>query len=64
MAKGDNSANFVVCLRNEGLEASLILGKLYRVLLDAKAQSESLVRVVDESGEDYLFRTSSSPRSK
>lgn len=52
---GDIKAIFVVCLRNEGFEASLTIGKLYRVLPDTKARSESLIRVVDESGEDYLY---------
>ena len=51
----ESRANFVVCLSNEGFEASLTIGKLYRVLPDTKARSESLVRVVDESGEDYLY---------
>lgn len=46
---------FVVCVRNEGFEASLDVRKLYRVLPDSKAAAQSLVRVVDESGEDYLF---------
>jgi hypothetical protein len=46
---------FAVCLDNDGNEASLILGKIYRVLPDARAAKDGLVRVVDESGEDYLF---------
>ena len=46
---------FAVCLKNTGNEASLILGKIYRVLPDAQAAKDDLVRVVDESGEDYLF---------
>jgi hypothetical protein len=46
---------FAVCVSNDGNEASLILGKVYRVLPDARAAKDDLVRVVDESGEDYLF---------
>ena len=46
---------FAVCIDNEGNEVSLILGKIYRVLADARASKDGLVRVVDESGEDYLF---------
>jgi hypothetical protein len=46
---------FAVCLKNTGNEASLILGKIYRVLPDARAAKDDLVRIVDESGEDYLF---------
>ena len=46
---------FALCLKNTGNEASLILGKVYRVVPDARAGKDDLVRVVDESGEDYLF---------
>lgn len=46
---------FVVCLRNEGYEVSLERRKIYRVLPDADAARHAQVRVIDESGEDYLF---------
>jgi hypothetical protein len=46
---------FVVCLRNEGYEASLERNKIYRMLPDRDAQRHGQVRVVDESGEDCLF---------
>jgi hypothetical protein len=46
---------FALCLKNTGNEASLILGKVYRVMPDARAAKDDLVRIVDESGEDYLF---------
>lgn len=46
---------FVVCLDNEGYPASLEVGKLYRYIPDSEAQAEGLLRVVDESGEDYAF---------
>jgi hypothetical protein len=49
------SAHFVVCLNNEGYKASLEVGKLYRFIPDTEAASEGLIRVVDESGEDYAF---------
>jgi hypothetical protein len=49
------SARFVICVRNAGVPASLELRKVYRVVPDATAASEGLVRVVDESGEDYLY---------
>ena len=49
------SSRFVVCLKNEGNEASLIVRKVYRTLADAKASKEDLIRVIDESGEDYLY---------
>ena len=46
---------FAVCVKNDGYPASLELRKLYRMLPDADAASHNLVRVVDESGEDYLY---------
>jgi len=46
---------FALCLENAGNEASLILGKVYRILPDARAAKDDLVRIIDESGEDYLF---------
>lgn len=46
---------FVICLRNKGYEASLEPLKLYRVVADRDVEKHKLVRVVDESGEDYLF---------
>jgi hypothetical protein len=46
---------FVLCIRNEGYPSSLEIRKLYAVIADAAAEKHSLVRVVDESGEDYLY---------
>ncbi len=46
---------FVLCVDNTGYEASLIVGKVYRLLPDKKAAKDDLVRIVDETGEDYLF---------
>ena len=46
---------FAVCVRNEGYEASLERNKIYEVLLDDDAERDGDLRVVDESGEDYLF---------
>ncbi|HZE71290.1 MAG TPA: hypothetical protein VE135_17410 [Pyrinomonadaceae bacterium] len=48
-------AHFVVCLNNKGYPASLELGKIYRSIPDKKAEAEGLIRIVDESGEDYAF---------
>ena len=45
----------VVCLSSEGYEASLELRKLYRLLADPGAERRGLLRVVDESDEDYLY---------
>jgi hypothetical protein len=52
---GRQLAHFVVCLNNEGYQASLEVGKLYRFIPDKEAEAEGLIRVVDESGEDYAF---------
>lgn len=46
---------FVVCVRNTGCPASLELRKIYEFLRDADAAAHGLIRVIDESGEDYLY---------
>jgi hypothetical protein len=46
---------FAVCVRNTGYPASLELRKIYEILPDAEAAAHGLIRVIDESGEDYLF---------
>lgn len=46
---------FVVCVRNDDYVASLELRKLYEVLPDEDAAKRGRVRIVDESGEDYLY---------
>lgn len=46
---------YVICVRNRNCRASLELRKLYRRLPDAAAGRHGLVRIVDESGEDYLY---------
>jgi len=49
------TAHFAVCVDNRGYPASLELHKIYRVLPDEDAEAEGDIRVVDESGEDYLY---------
>lgn len=46
---------YVLCVRNEGYPASLERGKLYPKVRDAAAAKQRLIRVIDESGEDYLY---------
>ena len=46
---------FVVCLKNDGYAASLERHKIYRVLADPEAEKDGDLRIVDESGEDYLY---------
>ena len=43
-----------MCLNNTGNEASLVLGKVYQTIPDAQAAKDDLVRIIDESGEEYL----------
>ena len=46
---------YALCVRNESYVASLELRKVYQVLPDASAVAHHFVRVIDESGEDYLY---------
>ena len=48
------STKYVVCVKNQDYPASLEVGKIYRTLPDTAAK-HSLIRVIDESGEDYLY---------
>ena len=52
---GSTERNFAVCVRNDGFEASLERNKIYAVLRDEDAERDGDLRIVDESGEDYLF---------
>jgi len=45
----------VICIQNEGYTVSLEKRKIYVVLRDGAAEKNGLLRVVDESGEDYLY---------
>ncbi len=45
---------FAICIRNDGAE-DLEVSKVYRILPDARAAKESHIRIIDESGEDYLY---------
>lgn len=44
-----------VCVENDGYEASLEKRKIYVVMPDTAAETHGLIRIVDESGEDYLY---------
>jgi hypothetical protein len=46
---------FAICINNSEYPASLELHKIYRVLPDEEAEKDGDLRVIDESGEDYLF---------
>ena len=49
---------FALCVDNSDYQASLILGKVYHIVPDPRAAKDDLVRIVDESGEDYLYHKS------
>lgn len=51
------ASTFAICVQNDGYEASLELRKLYPVLEDDFGSQHGMIRIVDESGEDYLFPT-------
>jgi len=46
---------FLICINNNGYEASLEQRKLYEILPDETASRHNQLRVIDESGEDYLY---------
>ncbi|MCX5806645.1 MAG: hypothetical protein NT010_11360 [Proteobacteria bacterium] len=46
---------FLLCIDNEGYEASLEIRKLYENISDKEAERHNQVRIIDESGEDYLY---------
>jgi hypothetical protein len=54
MKRKNPEPQFVVCVRNEDCE-DLELRKIYRVLPDEAAAEDSYIRIIDESGEDYLY---------
>ena len=54
-SKRASKPEYVVCIRNDDYPASLEPRKIYQVVPDADAAAHQLLRVVDESGEDYLY---------
>ena len=46
---------FVICIKNRDYPASLELRKIYRVVPDETATAHKQIRIIDESGEDYLY---------
>jgi len=55
MEHPNSKKSYVVCVKNEGYPASLELRKIYEVLQDSQAAEHRHVRIIDESGEDYLY---------
>lgn len=52
---GRGARSYVLCVENEGYPASLDRGKLYPRLPDPGAEQHAMSRIIDESGEDYLY---------
>ncbi len=51
----NDKPKFAICIKNADYPASLQLWKVYRVLPEEKGARHDMIRVIDESGEDYLF---------
>ena len=58
MQSSELEKRFAICINNQDYPASLELRKIYRVLPDERAAQHQLIRVVDESEEDYLYPAS------
>ena len=55
MKRKKSNPRFAVCIRNEEYPASLEVRKIYRTVADPTAARHKLIRVIDESDEDYLY---------
>ena len=55
MAARQKTNRYVLCVSNRGFAASLEVRKVYRARPDPEGQKHGLLRVIDESGEDYLY---------
>jgi|WetSurMetagenome_2_1015567.scaffolds.fasta_scaffold04034_3 hypothetical protein len=47
--------SYVICINNKDYKSSLEFGKIYKIIKDIVAESKNFIRVIDESGEDYLY---------
>lgn len=55
MKRRRQNLQYLLCVKNEGYPASLLVRRLYEEVSDAGAEEHGLVRIIDESGEDYLY---------
>ena len=53
-----NEKEFALCINNKDYEVSLIPRKLYEIIPDPQAEKDDFIRIIDESGEDYLYHKS------
>ena len=51
----NDKTQYVVCVQNKDYTASLELRKIYAVIPDPDAEAHGMIRLMDESGEDYLY---------
>ncbi|MEO0936340.1 MAG: hypothetical protein AAFY21_22275 [Cyanobacteria bacterium J06641_2] len=58
MQSANPENKFVVCINNEAYTASLEIRKIYQLIDDSNAEKHQMRRVIDESGEDYLYPSS------
>ena len=54
-SRSSMNARYVMCINNKAYPQDLALHKVYKVISDARGESHGDLRIVDESGEDYLF---------
>ena len=55
MTKKMRTAAYLLCVKNDDYPASLELRKVYQAIADEDAAARHFVRIIDESGEDYLY---------
>jgi hypothetical protein len=55
MQSSEKETQFVICINNKDYSASLEIRKVYQVVEDFNAIQHQMIRVIDESGEDYLY---------
>jgi hypothetical protein len=58
MQSANTETKYVVCTSNKDYPASLEIRKIYQFIADSRAAQHSMLRVIDESGEDYLYPSS------
>lgn len=49
---------YVICIKNQGYEVDLVLRKVYQVIPEPESEEHLMIRVVDETDEDYLYPAS------
>ena len=54
----EGKQSYFLCVKNKGYAASLQVRTVYRGISDPQAEAHGMLRIVDESGEDYLFPAS------